>query len=224
MARYPNGQIPFESLVHLGGEHYLTPATARKWGALQQDVWENEGVWLEITPGANGYRWYEAQEETYENEPPGNAAYPGTSSHGGVFKGVDAMALDIENWGLLGRDRFYYYARKHGFEPNYFDWEPWHIIDWDPWAAVPSGGGGAPGNEQEEEDEMPDSMFAIVDDVPSWCWINWARGTVYSVHTQEDANWIGSYMGSVKKNFSGDSDGGTARYKNTLALLKLLNP
>lgn len=94
----------------------------------------------------------------------------------------------------------------------------------DPEEYIKNQGGNGSSANQSEEDELPDSMFATVDGVPSWCWINWAKGTVYSVHTQSDADWIGSYMGSVKKNFSGDSDGGTARYKNTLALLKLLNP
>lgn len=157
MALYPNGQIPFDVLVHLGGEHYLTPATAVKWRALQQDVWENEGVWLQISSGANGYRWLEKQEEAYEDSAPGNAAYPGTSSHGGEYNGRDSMAIDVGNWGLLGRDLFYYYARKHGFQPNYFDWEPWHIIDWDPWAAVPASGGSAKPipEEESEEDDMP---------------------------------------------------------------------
>lgn len=75
-----------------------------------------------------------------------------------------------------------------------------------------------------EEDEMPDSMFAIVDGVPSWCWVNWSNGSVYSVHTQSDADWVGSYMGSVRKNFSGDGDGGTARYKSLLTMVKNLNP
>lgn len=144
MARYPNGQIPLQYLVHLGGEHYLTPATANRWKALQADVYANEGVWLAITRGPNAYRSLEAQWITYRNEPPGNAAYPGTSSHGGVYAGRDSMAIDVGNWGLLGRDKFYAYARKHGFEPGYFDWEPWHIIDWSPWASSTGGGGVSP--------------------------------------------------------------------------------
>lgn len=138
MPRYPNGRIPFDVLVHLGGEHYLTPGTASKWAALQADVLANEGVLLQISPGANGYRWYEKQEEAYEDSAPGDAAYPGTSSHGGEYQGRDSMAIDVGNWGQIGMDKFYSYARKHGFEPGFFDWEPWHIIDWDPWAAVPA--------------------------------------------------------------------------------------
>lgn len=72
------------------------------------------------------------------------------------------------------------------------------------------------------EDDMPDSMFAVVDGVPSWCWINWATGKVHAVHTQAEADWIGSYMGSVRNNFSGDADGGTSRYKSKLKLVEIL--
>ena len=77
--------------------------------------------------------------------------------------------------------------------------------------------------ESEEDDDMPDSMFATVDGVPSWCWMNWANGAVFAVHTQKEADWIGRYMGSVRTNFSTDplqSD----LYKNKLALLGILNP
>lgn len=77
---------------------------------------------------------------------------------------------------------------------------------------------------EEEDDTMPDSMFAVVDGVPSWCWLNWATGQLFAVHTQDEANWVGSYMGSVKSNFSGDADGGTARYKNKLAMFGILAP
>ena len=72
-----------------------------------------------------------------------------------------------------------------------------------------------------EDEDMPDSMFAVVDGVPSWCWLNWATGKVYSVHTQKEADWIGRYMGSVRFNWSGDPMG-SDYYKNKLALFKTL--
>lgn len=92
--------------------------------------------------------------------------------------------------------------------------------------------GGTVAPDQSEEDEMrPDSMFAIVEGVPSWCWINWSKGTVKAVHTQEEANWIAAYMGSIKDDFSkavvnGErvTDGGTSLYKSKLLLLRELNP
>lgn len=162
MARYPNGRIPKSALVHLGGKHWLTPGTKARWDALVADVLKNEGVRLRITSGPNAYRDYAAQVEAKKKHG-SNAAWPGTSSHGGVFKGRDSMAIDVGNWGVIGKTKFYAYARKHGFEPNYFDWEPWHIIDWSPWT-VPSGGGSTPAPEEdetpipevpEEEDDMP---------------------------------------------------------------------
>jgi hypothetical protein len=67
------------------------------------------------------------------------------------------MAIDVANWGVLGMDKWYAYCRKHGFEPGFFDWEPWHIIDWNPWV-MPAGGKVAtpvPTPKEEEEDEMP---------------------------------------------------------------------
>lgn len=141
MARYANGKIPLGELLHLGGEHYLTPATAQRWSALREDVHNNEGVWLNITAGPNAYRDLDAQWRTYREEAPGNAAYPGTSSHGGVYQGRDSMAVDVGNYGAIGADKFYAYARKHGFEPGYFSWEPWHIIDWAPYSGGQGGGG-----------------------------------------------------------------------------------
>lgn len=75
----------------------------------------------------------------------------------------------------------------------------------------------------DEMSSEPDSMFAVVDGVPSWCWINWGAGTVFSVHTQAEADWIGKYMGSVKFNWAGNPLGSDL-YKNKLALLGLLAP
>lgn len=76
----------------------------------------------------------------------------------------------------------------------------------------------------EEGDEMPDSMYAVVDGVQSWCWINWATGRVFACHTQAEANWVAGYMGSIKFDFSRDADGGGDRYKNKLGMLGLLAP
>lgn len=77
----------------------------------------------------------------------------------------------------------------------------------------------------EKEDEDMDSMFAIVDGVPSWCFLNWSNGRIYAVHTQAEADWIGAYMGSVKMDLSkavyngqAVTDGGSNLYKSKLAL------
>lgn len=95
----------------------------------------------------------------------------------------------------------------------------------DPWPYIQAAKNGAtPAIAEEEDEDMPDSMFAVVDGVTSWCWINWATGKIYACHTQEEANWIAGYMGNTKKDFRGDPDGGTGRYKNLLAMVGILAP
>lgn len=135
MTTYPNGQIPLDTLVHLYGEAWMTPATYERWLWLVAEGQRRHGWTAEVSPGANAYRDLETQKRTYANELAGNAAYPGTSSHGGTYDGRDAMAIDVGNWGQLGKDAWYQLARDAGFEPNVFDWEPWHIIDWTPYSA-----------------------------------------------------------------------------------------
>lgn len=143
MARYPNGQIPASELVRLGTEHYATPATARRLANLISDVQKSEGISLYITGGPNIYRNLAWQLVYWDALPYPQAAYPGTSSHGGEHGGRDAMAVDIANWAELGKDKFYSYARKHGFTPDVFDWEPWHIVDYNPWVMPETPGGGS---------------------------------------------------------------------------------
>lgn len=142
---YANGRIPLSDLEFLGSgvngdgywEHRLSPGTAARWRALVEDVRQATGVTLRISDGWNGYRPYDAQVSA-KRKYGGNAAAPGFSSHGGFFNGRESMAIDVANWGQLGKDRFYEFATAHGFTVNYFDWEPWHIIDFAPWA-VPAG-------------------------------------------------------------------------------------
>lgn len=68
---------------------------------------------------------------------------------------------------------------------------------------------------------MPDSMYAEVDGVPSWCWLNWSTGKIHAVHTQKEADWIASYMGPIRHNFAGDKLGGD-KYKSKLKLHEML--
>jgi len=84
---------------------------------------------------------------------------------------------------------------------------------------------------EEEDDDMPDSMYAVVDGVPSWCILNWSTGKLYAVHSQAEADWMGAYMGSVRMDLSravyngqAVTDGGSALYKNKLAMFGLLAP
>lgn len=250
---YDNGYVPTKLLVtfktgYTPGEgdwaHMTTPSSYAKHLALVALAKANTGRTLEITDGWGAYRPYESQ--VYARSLYGNgAAWPGTSSHGMFWEGRQCAAYDYGNWSWVyngDRAAFYRDVRAVGMEPglihpsrgnNYPD-EPWHVVDLDPWAPVTAGGkSGTPATIIiPEEDEMkPDSMFAIVDGVPSWCWLNWGTGSLYAVHNQKDANWIGAYMGSVKDNFSRAvvngapvADGGGDLYKNKLALFGILCP
>ena len=237
MSRFANGQIPRNLLVELAPYHWMPAATAVRWKSLVEDIRRNEGVTMYTTPGKNAYRDYEGQVFARNNACAegrcNDAAVSGTSSHGGEYQGRDSLAIDVANWAEIGQRKWYDYCRKHGFEPGFFDWEPWHIIDWSPWT-MPAGGkvpSSTTTRDLFQEDEMPDSMFAVVDGVPSWCWLNWGEGTLYAVHTQKDADWIGSYMGSIRTDFrkaivngAPVTDGGGDLYKNKLAMCGILCP
>lgn len=122
-------------------------------------------------------------------------------------------------WTLVERWHFEYFIEK---DNHRFAGKPAGGASTTPVAARPA---------QSEEDEMPDSMFAIVDGVPSWCWLNWGTGALLAVHTQAEADWIGSYMGSIRQdlrkaivNRKQVTDGGSELYKNKLAMFGLLCP
>lgn len=146
MPKYKNGYIPASELVTIEGNHPATRGTAARWAALKADVLKNEGVTLRITGGENAYRSYAGQvfarNAACRAGRCNDAAVPGTSSHGGSLNGRDSGAIDVNNWAVLGKEKFYAYCRRNGFEPGYFDWEPWHIIDWDPYNVPTAAGGG----------------------------------------------------------------------------------
>lgn len=144
MARFLNGLIPLSVLVYLGGEHYLAPGTNARWQWMVAAALAKYGVVLRISSGANGYRWLDKQKEAFRNEPAGNAAYPGTSSHGGIWGGRECMAIDVANWQDLApgnRDlawaRFVALCRLAGFTTGLFSWEPWHIVDFNDIWTIP---------------------------------------------------------------------------------------
>lgn len=153
MARYPNGEWPESALITLArgvdgdGEwkHQLTPGTLAKWNKLRALAHKRTGRWLALSTGYSGYRPLEAQRRYWRIYGYG-AAYPRTSSHGGVWEGRDTLALDVGNWAWVydrfanPRAEFYADVRAAGMEPglihpsrgnNYPD-EPWHIIDFEP--------------------------------------------------------------------------------------------
>lgn len=168
MSRYKNGQVPDGALVLLASgrngdgdwEHLLPPATVRKHLALVRLGQERRGRTIAISAGWNGYRPLAAQHTARKNACArgrcGDAAWPGSSSHGGEFDGADAMAIDYGNWlWVWGSQKAFYAAcREVGLEPGVFSWEQWHVIDRDPWAAVPAG----------EEINMEGFLMALTED------------------------------------------------------------
>lgn len=158
MASHKNGYLPAHLFITLASgtdsdgywEHQLTPTTYRKFMMLRARALARTGRMLELSSGWSGYRPIEPQRAYWARYGYG-AAYPGTSSHGGVWEGQDTLAMDIGNWAWVyanfnnPREEFYKDARAAGLEPglihpsrgnNYPD-EPWHVIDLDPWAVVP---------------------------------------------------------------------------------------
>lgn len=166
MSTYSNGGVPASVLVTIASgtnsdgywEHQLTPATLVKHNRLVQLGLDRRGRRLQITPGWNAYRPLDAQWTAYRNSPPGYAAYPRTSSHGGEYQGRDAMAMDYGNWAYVWgtQDAFYAACREVGLVPGVFSWEPWHVIDYAPFAAVAGGSGASTFNPISalEGDEM----------------------------------------------------------------------
>lgn len=190
---YPNGRIPLELLVHLGGDHYLPPGTAARWQWMVAATREKYGVTLRITKGPNAYRWYEAQVEAKQEATadgrPQDAAAPGFSSHGGLFEGREVMAIDVANWQDLGSTpggkdawgRFAALCRLAGFTTLYFDWEPWHIVDQNDVWTVPAGmAGKTPQTKPLMEDEM--LLFQLDPTVDGrWVVVDVRAGTYWQV-------------------------------------------
>ena len=146
LSRFANGRIPasqlvwFKALNQFGNweSFRATPATAARLKAFFADVKANTGVQLYITSGPNVYRDYAQQvamRQKYANlGKPTQAALPGTSSHGGEYRGADSLAADISNYRALPWSTFTYYAHKHGFITNFVTpTEYWHIGDPNPW-------------------------------------------------------------------------------------------
>lgn len=191
MPKYPNGCIPTSELVLIERNHPATRGTAARWEALKADVLKNEGVTLRITGGENAYRSYAGQvfarKAACARGRCNDAAVPGTSSHGGSLNGRDSGAIDVDNWAVLGKEKFYAYARRNGFEPGYFSWEPWHIIDWAPYTVPSTSGGGSrpagggstdPTPEEMRESDM-DYLFQVDPKTDGrWVVANYRRGTM----------------------------------------------
>lgn len=149
MTRYRNGEIPRTALVVIASgtngdgywEHQLTPSQKYKHDALVALGKKRHGRTLKITSGWNGFRPIAAQKVAKAKYGKGAAAV-GFSSHGGTYKGRDAMAMDYGNWSWVyngDREAFFADCRAVGLTPGVIANESWHVIDYDPWAAVPAG-------------------------------------------------------------------------------------
>jgi GH25 family lysozyme M1 (1,4-beta-N-acetylmuramidase) len=120
-------------------------------------------------------------------------------------------------------------------------WGSWKLWQYSSTATVPgisghvdinqlapgfSGGVVTPINSEEEDMKTIEGIYAVVDGVPSWAWLNWATGAVYSVFTQKDADWINGYMGNVEIEVlvSTAAISASDQYKQKLGLLKILCP
>lgn len=146
--RYANGQIPEHALEELGSgwdqdgqwKHLATPGTAVRWRWMVGAALQKYGLLLRITPGWNVFRPLRMQ-FIYRERLGIMAAWPGTSSHGGVFDGRDCMAIDVQNWDELAPGnialawaRFQALCRLAGFTTDFVTpRERWHIGDFDPW-------------------------------------------------------------------------------------------
>lgn len=160
--RFENGKVPLDLLVRrpARGKDFclMMPGTAVKHDRLVALAAARFDGWVPVVSGPDdAYRRLAVQQYYSDTMPPGMAAWPGTSSHGGSFEGMECGAVDYGNWGEIGRAPWFQLARDAGFEPGFFNGqygrpvEPWHVIDRTPWH-VP--GTPKPEIEIEEDDDM----------------------------------------------------------------------
>lgn len=184
MSTYRNGEIP-DHLLERRGNFLATAGSWAKWDAFVADVFARYGVTLRITDGVGvmkgtgAYRTRPMQRAVKKHYTalgrPWQAATEGTSSHGGEFKGEDALAFDVNNYWAISYEDFCAACRRAGFKPDYFDGkhgrpkEPWHIIDPDPYRRLPSPASDktepAPIPEEEDEDMKPTVHVRTGDDL-----------------------------------------------------------
>lgn len=139
---YANGRYPLDLFVHRGGNLYFTPSLNARWNEMVRLAVEKYGVRLYVTGDVDGlggwnvYRPFDPQ-VAYRRHYGIMAAVPGTSSHGGRYKGQEVFAVDVANWRDLapGNDslawgRFVALARTVGLTVDFVSpRELWHIGD-----------------------------------------------------------------------------------------------
>lgn len=156
---YPNGEVPFNKLVHIGANFWLPPGTAARWAWFVREGIRRFGVTFRITPdrdglgGWNAYRPLSAQ-ILYRKKYGNMAAAPGYSSHGGWYRNQEVFAVDVDNWMVVPWASFAALANEAGFRVNFVSPEErWHIGDFNnPWV-IPAFAA-PPAIRVQEDDEM----------------------------------------------------------------------
>ncbi|WP_233515045.1 M15 family metallopeptidase [Marinitenerispora sediminis] len=132
---YPNGLLPQNALceLHESG-HFLRADAAVDFLMMNEAFTENFGKQICLT---SSYRDLANQQRVYVEQPPGNAAVPGTSNHGlglavDMCGGVQNQGSPEFNW-LEANSRTYgWYHPQWAYSSPF---EPWH------WEYEAAGGG-----------------------------------------------------------------------------------
>lgn len=196
------------SLVAVQGDMMLEPSAAAAWAGLKAAVLSEYGVALRLSSPAGAWRSEALVLDMYLNPArygatKGVAKPKSLGGPGSVHE--NGRCVDINNWAALGLKNLEPIAARHGFVRT-IPKEQWHFE----YRGGGSGGGVLPPVAEEEAMSSVDSMCATLKDgTPAWCFLNWATGKYYAFYTQEDANWIGKYMGSITPEFNwfGNPDG-----------------
>ncbi|WP_236700717.1 M15 family metallopeptidase [Allosalinactinospora lopnorensis] len=122
----PNGLLPSEALCELHeSDHFLRADAAVDFLAMNEAYTERFGTQICLT---SSYRDLPNQHRVYAEQPPGNAAVPGTSNHG------DGLAVDMCGGVQNYRSEQWTWLEQNGGEYGWShpDWaksspfEPWH--------------------------------------------------------------------------------------------------
>lgn len=188
---YSNGQVPLSRLVHVAGNIWLPAGTLARWRFAVEYAQAKWGFTLRITGQGssswntwNGYRPLSAQ-KLYRNAYGNMAAIPGTSSHGGTYRGQEVFAIDVDNWAALGWARFVEAMHAAGLTVNFVSpREEWHVGDFnDPWTAPAFAGGGSGGEvpvpKPIDTTILEESMANPIINVVPNSGDDWRGGTVY---------------------------------------------
>ncbi|CAM3758704.1 D-alanyl-D-alanine carboxypeptidase family protein [Nocardiopsis gilva] len=123
---YPNGLLPKDALCALYEDgHYLRADAAVDFLKMNEAYQERFGKSMCLT---SSYRDLANQHRVYAEQPPGNAAVPGTSNHGwglavDLCGGVQNQGSAPFNWLEQNSQRFGWYHPQWAYSSPF---EPWH--------------------------------------------------------------------------------------------------